>query len=1015
MINLVHFADIHLGLTNYGRLDSITKLNTRTLDTLNSLKQIRKFIENNNIKYSLISGDFFKSINPSSLLRKIYREEFKKRIKLVEKEFIILGNHDISRSMIASSIDEYYDDDNNKVILLREFDSFSNDEINIISISPYTNSNEIKSFLNSFNLSPNKLNIIMAHLPLKESVLPNRSNYEDINNNENVISYKDLLVDNLDYVAMGDIHKFQVINNNPLIIYPGSISRNDFSEIDDKGFIYLSYDKELKYEFIKLECQKFYNFNGTPKEIISQISDIDPVNNIIKVIMDETGLDTKSIINYREEINDKLKGSEYYSLYSIDNSIRKQRDNTKNIGIEKSIMENIEEYFQNDEDKDKILKLVKKIIEDLSYKDTKINLKSKFDFSLLKIILHNFQIHEHLEIDFSNMNDAFVVTGKNGVGKTSIIEALLFVIYGISRGVNKRGDGIDTLVKDFNLFQDRECYVESYFDLNNSKYRIKRTRIKGNNILELEIDGVLQKGGLSEIKDMIESLISLNYECFLSSIVLEQGKFGFFSESDNTKKKEIVMKILGMEAYNEIFEHVNKTRREKDKEIESLEYTYNVLKSTEIDIDSIKNNIILMEDEYENIQEKLKDKIDADTINLLKRLLIISEDLKKQSLDLSEIRDTSEFKNKFLDLSEKDKELSDKMEVVKNNIIENKKEVESLKKKIINVRDNDTCPICENILSHDKKVILINDLKQRGDIHVKEYNKYKSDLDIIEKEIRSIKIDISLMNSQIRNIEIENARSESYKNTYNRKQKEKIEIESDLDVPMSDEDIVGILKSENIYNDLEKRSIFLERDIINNRNIIKKEEENNNKRTEIFYNLSSLKDYNKLLKKIEMAFSKKGVVSLILDKFCPVLEDRTNEYLEMLKSPFSFRIDTIKEKKNKTEEIFDFLIFDGITWRQYVTYSGGQKTKIDIGIHMAISSILLERSGFSIDFMFIDEGFGAIDEDGRDALIECIDTLKDHFKKIIVITHIENVITKFNKRINFEIVDGKSKMEIIES
>ena len=43
----------------------------------------------------------------------------------------------------------------------------------------------------------------------------------------------------------------------------------------------------------------------------------------------------------------------------------------------------------------------------------------------------------------------------------------------------------------------------------------------------------------------------------------------------------------------------------------------------------------------------------------------------------------------------------------------------------------------------------------------------------------------------------------------------------ELELPMSDEDIVGILKSENIYNDLEKRSIFLERDIINNRNIIK--------------------------------------------------------------------------------------------------------------------------------------------------------------------------------------------------
>ena len=150
------------------------------------------------------------------------------------------------------------------------------------------------------------------------------------------------------------------------------------------------------------------------------------------------------------------------------------------------------------------------------------------------------------------------------------------------------------------------------------------------------------------------------------------------------------------------------------------------------------------------------------------------------------------------------------------------------------------------------------------------------------------------------------------------------------------------------------------------------------------------------------AFGKKGVQALIIENVLPELESDANGMLSrMTDNAMQVRFQTTRAAKSTGNEIetLDIQITDDIGTRPYELFSGGEAFRVNFAIRIALSRLLARRSGAKLQTLILDEGFGTQDGKGREKLTEVIDSIKDDFEKILVITHVEELKDAFTQRI----------------
>ena len=170
-------------------------------------------------------------------------------------------------------------------------------------------------------------------------------------------------------------------------------------------------------------------------------------------------------------------------------------------------------------------------------------------------------------------------------------------------------------------------------------------------------------------------------------------------------------------------------------------------------------------------------------------------------------------------------------------------------------------------------------------------------------------------------------------------------------------------------------------------------------------------------KTLERAFGKDGVPALLIEQALPQIEERANDLLDRLSDgQMSIRFVTQAEYKDKKREdlreTLDIQISDGAGLRDYEMYSGGEAFRVNFAIRLALSEVLAQRKGARLQTLVIDEGFGSQDAQGRQRLIEAINTVKPDFAKILVITHLDELKDAFPTRIEIEKTDGGSQVVV---
>lgn len=236
MTMFVHAADLHLGITRYSRIDPETGLNLRGQDFIRAFNELCDYVVETRPDLFLICGDLFDRVNPTNYVRRAVQERFSELSDRAIDTIVIPGNHETPRSKGVS----------NPLILYRDMPHISIVLTpSVIERGPYT----VKAV--PFTGSPQPYlsppdargtRLLMMHASLEGASLGSERYMcfdEDAIKKTELPSY--------DYVAMGHIHKAQVLHRDAMpIVYPGSIERYDFNEVGEhKGFFVVDDEPEF--------------------------------------------------------------------------------------------------------------------------------------------------------------------------------------------------------------------------------------------------------------------------------------------------------------------------------------------------------------------------------------------------------------------------------------------------------------------------------------------------------------------------------------------------------------------------------------------------------------------------------------------------------------------------------------------------------------------------------------------------------------------------------------------------
>lgn len=170
-----------------------------------------------------------------------------------------------------------------------------------------------------------------------------------------------------------------------------------------------------------------------------------------------------------------------------------------------------------------------------------------------------------------------------------------------------------------------------------------------------------------------------------------------------------------------------------------------------------------------------------------------------------------------------------------------------------------------------------------------------------------------------------------------------------------------------------------------------------------------------VLKELREAFGVNGIPAMIIEHTLPLFELEANRLLEQLSGGrMHVRFDTQRETKSGgIRETLDILISDEKGSRPYENYSGGEQFRVNFAIRVALARLLAQRAGMRPRALFVDEGFGSLDTDGRQRLVEAVKAVQDDFDLILVITHIEELRDAFPVRIQVSKTETGSFVELL--
>ena len=551
------------------------------------------------------------------------------------------------------------------------------------------------------------------------------------------------------------------------------------------------------------------------------------------------------------------------------------------------------------------------------------------------------------EINFLD-NKTTLVVGQNGAGKSTMLDALSYALFGkphrnilknqLVNSINKRGTLIDVT-----------------FDIGSNSYRVMRG-IKPTKFEIWKNDQMInQDSNARDYQKILEqNILKLNHKSFHQIVVLGSTSFVPFMQLKPSHRREIIEDLLDIG----IFSKMNMLVKEKisglkDK-IKENGHKLNII-STKIesqrkylrDITQINEDL---KESKNNSIEKLRNEI---------------TDLHNENESLSSVVDETE----PLTL-EKSKSVEDKLAKINEYNTQFKTEMRAVVKNAKFYEENENCPSCEQEISTEVKELQLQKSKDRAKELQKGIDEATAQFDMLKEEQSELYSKLE---------EIRNHQKTIHSNTHSITRLQSSIDDIQKEISSMNTDNADLAKANNELSDYmkEKEDYVTEKMKLNDES-----------------------QYNSVI--VEL-LRDTGIKTKIIKQYLPVMNQLINQYLQILDFFVSFNIDESFQETIQSRHRDEFT---------YDSFSEGEKQRIDLALLFTWRMIAKMKNSVATNLLILDETFdSSLDGDGVENLMKILNSLDDN-TNVFVISHKGDLLDgKFSNKIEFVKEKNFSKMK----
>ena len=434
-----------------------------------------------------------------------------------------------------------------------------------------------------------------------------------------------------------------------------------------------------------------------------------------------------------------------------------------------------------------------------------------------------------------DQNPSTLIIGENGAGKSTILDALCFVLFNKPfRQISKS--------QLLNSINQREAVVEIEFTTQNKKIKIIRG-IKPN-IFEIYQDGELinqNASGVDYQKYLETNILKLNYRSFCQVVILGSSSYEPFMKMRASYRRDVIEEILDIKVFASMNLLLRSKQQELTKDITTLRHS----------VDLIENKVNLQEQHYNDLSKRDTDQID-----------IKQKDIDKAQNDKRDYMFRIESLNKEitqnqLQIADKTK-VSAKMTQLQKLEAKIDQNLKTHKKALKFFEENTSCPVCTQEIQSDFRQKKVNEEKEQVSklqdgykkllSEITKHEEKISELDTVSDRIRNIETNVAKLNTSIDELKRYSDRLED--------EIEKLRVE----------DVSGL----NIKEEIAKLKQEL---------VVTKEQ-----RDQVI-------DDKKYVDVLRQIVDDSGARAQIIKKYLPVMNTLINQYLQSMDFFVSFHLD----------------------------------------------------------------------------------------------------------------------------
>lgn len=862
--------------------------------------------------------------------------------------------------------------------------------------------------------------------------------------------------DGFDMVLLGDIHKYQYLNESKTIAYPGSLIQQNHGEDLIHGILAWSME-DYSSQFIEIKNDTaFYTievnnglFEPLPKEL--------PNNLYLRIKYKNTDQSTiKSLVNEvkREKNIVEVSYQKLYDTNKRENSLNTVRGiDFRSVDKQRELLYN---YLNNKYKLDpasiqKVYDVNDKINAQLPKNEVPRNsmwLPKRFEFENM------FSYGKNNYIDFTNMEGTYGLFAPNASGKSTLLDAITYCIFD---KCTKSTRGHQVMNSSSNTF-----YCKLEFELNGVDYTIERNarRQKNGNVrVEVDFYQLDEQGNKvslngkerTDTNNSIKNLLGSYDDFVLTTLSTQSGNTGFI-DMNQKDRKDLLSQFLDIGVFEQMYEAANESSKEtmavlrhhqKNNYEEQLYEKETKIVDVERQLDCantalqhLKIRVKGLNDQRVHLATKLQE-VDESVIDEN----VLFEKRKEAESMLNDLSvEHGMLKDKESEAIENEKSLKLLIDAIDEAQLTQRESSISQVKSKINATNLEIKRIESDIFHKNKKMEQLKELKYDSNckycmdnVFVKDAINTKSELERDEKALQEKKEELKQLNAELQSygdVDSDKRKLLDLKNKLNSAVNSQLKLKKDvLDNESNTQKIkTGIQK---IDEKLDYRKKLLK--AIENNNKINQEIETINKQSQ---------EVERDLKDAEANVSKYDREKTVLETAITELKKSINElktfeqdmlhyqyYLEAVHRDgiphdlIAMTIPQVEEEVNNIlSQLVDFRIIlqtDDKNVNAYIAYSEEEYWPIELtsGMEKFVSSLAIRTSLIGIstlprpNFMAIDEGFGALDKSNLSSMAMLFDYLKTQFKFVMVISHIDSMRDIVDSHIEINKVDGRSNVK----